>query len=65
MTKLQSRTEHVTLGTETIGTINVTPRGFETFGPRDQYLCTHVSIEAARKALFELHRASERGLASE
>ncbi len=57
------RTEHVTLGTETIGTIRITDRGFETFGPRDEYLCTHVSIADARRSLFELHRDSEKGLA--
>jgi len=59
MTK--QRTETVSLGTETIGTIRITDRGFETFGPRDQYICTHVTIADARRSLFELHRDSEIG----
>lgn len=65
MTKLTPRTETVTAGTVTIGTIRVTHRGCETFGPIDQYLATHETIEGARRALFELHRDGEKGLAHE
>lgn len=61
MTDHTPRTETVSLGTEYIGRIFVTKRGFETFGPQDQYICTHVTIQAARRALFELHRAGEAG----
>jgi hypothetical protein len=57
------RTETVSLGTEHLGRIFITQRGFETFGPKDEDLCTHVTIQAARKALFELHRDSAEGLA--
>lgn len=61
MTKLALRTEYVTAGTETIGTIRVTARGCECFGPLDQYLATYPTIEGARRALFELHRDGEKG----
>lgn len=60
----QKRTEHVTLGTERIGTIRITDLGFETFGPHDEYLCTHIKVADARRSLFELHRDSEKGLAT-
>ena len=61
---IRHRTETVTLGTERLGKINVTDRGCETFGPLGQYLGTHVTIQAARKALYELHRDSEKGLSA-
>lgn len=60
--KLTPRTETVTSGTVTIGTIRVTDRGCETFGPRDEYLATHPKIEDARRALFQLHKAGQDGL---
>ncbi|WP_108461349.1 hypothetical protein [Devosia naphthalenivorans] len=59
MNKLTRRTEYITAGTTTIGLVNCTDRGFETFGPLDQYLATYPSLEAARKALFELHKAGQ------
>ena len=54
--------EVVSIGTERLGHINLTDRGFETFGPRGDYICSHVTLQAALKALFELHRGSERGM---
>lgn len=62
MKRGQPQTEIVTIGQEHLGRIHLTDRGYETFGPQDQYLCTHVTIEGARRALFELHRDSEQGL---
>jgi hypothetical protein len=62
--KFQSRTETVTLGHEYAGKVHVNERGFEVFGPTDAYVCTATSIQHARRILFEMHRDSERGLAS-
>lgn len=50
------RTETVTLGTDYAGRINQTDRGYEAFDAGNRYLATHVSIQAARRALFNLHR---------
>lgn len=55
----KARTETVTLGTDYAGKIHITERGFETFGPLDQYLATFPTIQSARKALFEMHRDSQ------
>jgi len=58
------RTETVTLGHDYAGKVHVTDRGFETFGPSDEYVATFPTIQSARKALFELHRDSQQGLKS-
>lgn len=55
MSKLNRRAEYVTTGTTAIGHVNVTDRGFEAFGPLDQYLATYPTLDGARKALFQLH----------
>ncbi|MFD1941306.1 hypothetical protein [Paradevosia shaoguanensis] len=60
--KASPRSEIVTFGTDYAGKINVTGRGCETFGPADQYIATFPTIQAARKALFELHRDSQQAL---
>lgn len=64
MKRDQPHTEIVMIGQEHLGRIHLTDRGYETFGQRDEYLATHVTIEGARRALFELHRDSEQGLAT-
>ncbi|WP_173088939.1 hypothetical protein [Devosia sp. 1635] len=56
-------TETVSLGTTTIGTIRLTDRGYEAFGPADQYIATFCTLPAARKALWEMHCEGEKGLA--
>ncbi|MGB3338279.1 MAG: hypothetical protein WBA73_13985 [Devosia sp.] len=56
------RTETISVGHELAGTINQTDRGFELFDAKGKYLHTQPTIQAARKALFELHRDGERGL---
>ena len=60
--KFSPRTETVTLGHDYAGKVFVTERGFEAFGPNDEYLATFPTIQSARKALFELHRDSQQGL---
>lgn len=57
--KAPRRIEYVTAGTSTIGLVSCTDRGFEAFGPLDQYLATYPTLEAARKALFDLHSSSQ------
>ena len=62
MSKPRSKTEEVTLGTISLGRIHLTDRGFEAFGPRGEYVCTFTTLQAARRALFELHRDGEEGM---
>jgi len=58
-TKFIPSTETVSIGTVTIGTIHHTERGFESFGPRGEYLCTYETKTRARRALYDLHQESE------
>ena len=55
-------TETVTFGHTYGGKVKVSPDGAEAFGPRDEYVTTFPSLREARKALFDLHKASEAGL---
>jgi len=55
---IRPRTETVTFGTDHAGKINVTGRGFEGFGPGDQYVATFPTLKSARAALFSMHAAA-------
>jgi hypothetical protein len=46
------RTESVSFGHETIGTIRETDRGFECFDASGAYLFTDPTLAGARKALY-------------
>ncbi|WP_421952109.1 hypothetical protein [Pelagibacterium sp.] len=59
MGKPVSKQEIVTVGTVRIGTVNQTDRGFEAFGPFDQYVATFPTLSSARKALFDMHMAAK------
>jgi hypothetical protein len=55
------RSETVTCGRDTIGTIIINDRGAEAFAPDGKYVCTFARVEQARKALFERHQANAQG----
>ena len=57
------RTETVSFGHETVGTIRETSRGFECFDRDGKYLFTDPTLAGARKAIFKRHkdRAMEEG----
>lgn len=67
MTRAQAkfilRSEVVTDGHLTLGRINCKEEGCETWGSDGQYVAKYPTIQAARKALFELDRDGEKGLA--
>ena len=52
----QFQSEVVSIGTECIGRIRETNRGFELFDGDDQYLCTAVTLAEARRVLFQRHK---------
>jgi hypothetical protein len=54
--------ETVSFGHDIAGTIRETDRGFELFGPDGKYLHTEMTLQAARKALYE--RATMAGAAA-
>lgn len=56
-----AHTETVSFGHAYGGKVKVTPDGAEAFGPRDEYIANFPSLREARKALFDLHKASEVG----
>ena len=58
-----AHTETVTFGHTHGGKVKVTRDGAEAFGPREEYVATFPTLREARKALFELHRASQAGQA--
>lgn len=47
------KSESVSFGHDLAGTINQTPRGFEIFDADGKYLHTEMSLQAARRALYE------------
>ena len=57
----KAHAETVTFGHVYGGKVFVTPQGAEAYGPRDEYVATFPALRDARKALFELHQASEAG----
>lgn len=63
-TTFTPRSESVTDGLRTLGRINGRAEGFETWGPDGHYVAKFPTIQAARKALFDLDLNGEKGLAS-
>lgn len=61
--KFTPRSETVTDGHRPLGRINCKAEGCETWGPDGEYLAKFPTIQAARKALFEINRDGAKGLA--
>ena len=57
--KFQPSSETVTSGHTHLGMVISNERGHEAYGPAGQYLATFESKARARRALFDLHQASE------
>ncbi|SFV32276.1 hypothetical protein SAMN05216456_1595 [Devosia crocina] len=58
------RSETVSSGTQKIGVIHSRAKDrHEVFGPTDAYICQAITLEHARRILFEMHRDSSEGLA--
>ena len=59
---LKPHSETVSFGHDVGGTVHVKPQGAEAYGPHGEYVATFPSLREARKALFDLHQASQAGL---
>lgn len=60
------RNETVCAGTTKIVSINSKSKvQHEVFGPNDEYVCSVVTLEHARRVLFRMHQDGERGLAGQ
>lgn len=53
--------EAVTFGHTPGGKVTVTREGAEATGPSGEFVAVFATLKAARKALFDLHMASEAG----
>lgn len=56
---MKATSETLTHGLDQIGTIISNERGHEAYGPRGEYIATYDTLHRARRALFDLHQASE------
>lgn len=55
----ERKSEIVTAGHDTIGTIRQTNRGFELFDEGDRYLATAVTLAEGRRFLFQRHKEGQ------